>query len=178
MNKTSKLLTVTLLFTFFSCGKIQPLKTAGQLVEGLVIKAPQELTKKALGLKDDNDSELEDRVSALEQEVSQINTVLDSLQSQIDDGESDQDTVEQLVALNQSRLAALETSSRIAEIIDPCGDDPANFDEVVLKTASGSFLAYFEQGGRRFLSELPDGNYRTTDRQRCRFSIDNGVLID
>lgn len=59
----------------------------------------------------------------------------------------------------------------ISEVIDPCGDGNGP-DEVLLKLNNGTVLVYFEDGGRRFLSILQPGSYQTTDRQRCRFSID------
>ena len=59
----------------------------------------------------------------------------------------------------------------IVDIIDPCGDDPGNFDEVLLVTYDSRYIAYFEDGGRRFLSDMDEGNYMTTDRQKCRFRI-------
>jgi hypothetical protein len=42
----------------------------------------------------------------------------------------------------------------------------------------GSVIGYFESGGRRFLTELQDGSYTTTDSQICSFSIINGVYSD
>lgn len=65
--------------------------------------------------------------------------------------------------------------SAISEIIDPCGDG-AGFDEVILKLVNGKFMAYFQQGRYRFLGLLTDGTYRTTDAQRCVFTIANGEL--
>jgi len=60
----------------------------------------------------------------------------------------------------------------ITEIIDPCGDDPNHADEIILKLYDGSYLVYFEDGGRRFLSLLEHGKtYQTTDRQKCKFMI-------
>lgn len=56
------------------------------------------------------------------------------------------------------------------ETIDPCGDGPG-FDEVILRTSDGQLIAYFEDGGKRFLTELVPGRYLTTDRQRCAFEV-------
>jgi len=64
----------------------------------------------------------------------------------------------------------------IVEFIDPCGDNPGHFDEVVLKLSTGELLAYFESGSHRFLSLIRNGNYRTTDVQNCAFSVNNGVV--
>ena len=62
---------------------------------------------------------------------------------------------------------------QIQEIIDPCGDDPNNFDEVLMKFNNGSILAYFQSGSKRFLTLLTPGNYKTTDAQKCKFNVDN-----
>lgn len=59
----------------------------------------------------------------------------------------------------------------IVGFIDPCGDHPSHFDEVVLVTADSKLVAYFEQGSKRFLSVLTPGNYITTDNQACHFSV-------
>lgn len=70
----------------------------------------------------------------------------------------------------QAQITTLLTTENIVEFIDPCGDGPG-YDEVILKTSSGKFVAYFESGSNRFLSVLSPGNYQTTDQQACQFSI-------
>ena len=61
----------------------------------------------------------------------------------------------------------------ITDIIDPCGDNAGRFDEVLLKTYDGRYLAYFEEKGKRFLTVLDYGqDYKTTDKQACDFRID------
>jgi len=69
---------------------------------------------------------------------------------------------------------AVQSPYAIEEIIDPCGDYPGYGDEVILKTTSGTLIAYYEAGGKRFLTTLSDGSYRTTDKQKCSFSVTNG----
>lgn len=64
----------------------------------------------------------------------------------------------------------------IAQLIDPCGDNPGQFDEVLIRLSTGQLLAYFESGGNRFLSLIGNGNYRTTDSQSCHFTVNNGVI--
>lgn len=98
------------------------------------------------------------------------------LQSQIDQLEYDI-SVNQMVFNTQltnlaNSVLSLNTSIQhsVSEIIDPCGD-AAGFDEVILKTNAGEFLAYFESGGKRFLSKLPNGNYSTTDGTHCNFTV-------
>ena len=58
------------------------------------------------------------------------------------------------------------------DFIDPCGDNPGHFDEIILVTQGGDFVSYFESGNKRFLTILECGvNYITTDAQQCNFSI-------
>lgn len=64
------------------------------------------------------------------------------------------------------------------EVIDPCGDDPNEFDEILLKLTDGTVIAYFKENGHlEFLSVLDEGNYVTTDKQACEFSIDSNGNI-
>jgi hypothetical protein len=64
----------------------------------------------------------------------------------------------------------------VVEIIDPCGDNPGQFDEVLLRLSTGELLAYFESGSNRFLSLIGNGSYSTTDSQHCHFTVNNGVV--
>jgi len=66
----------------------------------------------------------------------------------------------------------------ILEIIDPCGDNPGQFDEVLFRLSSGEVVAYFEQGSKRFLTVLNPGNYRTTDTQNCNFTITEDMQVE
>lgn len=66
---------------------------------------------------------------------------------------------------------AVQSPYNISEIIDPCGDFPNHADEIIIKMYNGDLVVYFQDGGRRFLTVLEPGNYRTTDRQKCRFTI-------
>lgn len=79
---------------------------------------------------------------------------------------------------HQIELANLASEDSVVEYIDPCGNGPG-FDEVLLHTRSGKYIAYFESGSNRFLTVLqPNVNYVTTDQQRCAFKINNdGQLI-
>jgi hypothetical protein len=116
-------------------------------------------------------------------DVDLIETFIDTLSS---DTETDltaledrlEDLEDEAVDL-ASDIADLDTDTRIVELIDPCGDDPGRFDEVLLVTANGSIIAYFrENGSRQYLTVLEDGNYQTTDRQRCNFSVVAGEYTE
>jgi len=80
-------------------------------------------------------------------------------------------------SLITSGVDGLDGGDAFIELIDPCGDGPG-FDEVLLRLTDGRLVAYFEQGGNRFLSVISDGNYRTTDAQGCYFSVSGGNVLD
>lgn len=61
------------------------------------------------------------------------------------------------------------------EIIDPCGDTPTIYDEVLLRLADGSVLASFSDnanGQNTRFSLLKPGSFMTTDGSGCYFSFD------
>lgn len=64
----------------------------------------------------------------------------------------------------------------VLEVIDPCGDNPNEFDEVLLRTAT-CIAAYFRDGDEEFIACIPDGNYQTTDKQKCNFTIKDGEIL-
>lgn len=69
------------------------------------------------------------------------------------------------------------TNDSIVESIDPCGDDPNDLDEVLLITAGGDVIAYYQTGSNRFLTKLEPGNYQTTDKQKCGFTVNNDYSV-
>lgn len=68
----------------------------------------------------------------------------------------------------------------IVQIIDPCGDAPGIYDEVILKLATGVLLASFSDnanGNNTRFSVLTPGNYTTTDGSNCHFTVNtNGTI--
>jgi len=98
---------------------------------------------------------------------------VDSLESgNTDELEDIQDELEDL----QDQIDEL-SSGVITEIIDPCGDKSGYYDEILIKVGDEKLIAYFEQRGKRFLSELNPGSYRTTDKQKCYFSVDSDLEL-
>ena len=78
---------------------------------------------------------------------------------------------------HQIELANLANEDSVVEYIDPCNNGPG-FDEVLLHTRSGKYIAYFESGSNRFLTVLqPNVSYRNTDTQKCYFNINNDGQI-
>lgn len=62
------------------------------------------------------------------------------------------------------------------EIVDPCGDHKGHPDEIVLIFSDGSVLAWYKDLG---FSVLEEGVvYQTTDKQKCKFKIENGQVIE
>ena len=117
--------------------------------------------------------------SSIDDGFAELDAVVDDLQDQINDLMAADTLQDADILLLQNAISDLEDAAEqgVAEVIDPCGDYVGHFDEVILKLHDGTFIAYFQDGGRRFLGILGDGNYRTTDRQQCRFSIVGGELI-
>lgn len=73
------------------------------------------------------------------------------------------------------------TNGLFVDIIDPCGQE-GNYDEVILVTNAGQFVAYFAQNGaanQSRLTILEEGpTYKTTDGTNCKFKVENGVIVD
>jgi hypothetical protein len=66
------------------------------------------------------------------------------------------------------------TPYTIVELINPCGDAPNVYDELLLRLANGMILASFSNstsGAYTRFSLLPAGNYMTTDGDNCLFSV-------
>lgn len=79
--------------------------------------------------------------------------------------------IEGQISIQQMQLASLSTGLRVIDIVDPCGNGPG-FDEVLVRMSNGDLIAYFEDGGNRFLTILErDKYYRTTDTQHCNFRV-------
>lgn len=72
-------------------------------------------------------------------------------------------------------------ASALVEVIDPCGAETA-FDEVILVyEVNGEllYIAYFESGSKRYLTQLDTGvNYETTDGTQCRFTLDESGIVE
>lgn len=93
--------------------------------------------------------------------------------------------IESRIEYNDTRIASMfmdivalqERGDDVLEYILPCGDRYSAFDEVLVKTSSGKLLAYFESGGKRFLTLLEPGQYSTTDGGNCKFTVNSNNQI-
>lgn len=75
---------------------------------------------------------------------------------------------------SQALIAPNGTQYNIVTIIDPCGDAPGIYDEVLLKLANGQIVASFSQnvnGDYTRFALIPQGTYMTTDGSNCRFNV-------
>jgi len=139
---------------------------------------------------DDRVSNNEERIELLESRLGDVRGDVETLEELVNVLESDADAdttalTDRIEGLEDEAeqiaidIAELDTDTRIVEMIDPCGDNPGRFDEILLVTAGGDIIAYFrENGSRQYLTALSDGNYQTTDRQRCNFSIVSGEYVE
>lgn len=129
------------------------------------------------------------RILALEQQNEQLIESMDSFSEQIEQlGEDDESnktylqglitSLSNTVSANLVTLNNLSASlnGSVTKMIDVCGDKPGYFDEIVLKTNTGKYIAYFEDGGKRFLTELSYDSYVSTDKQACNFTISSAGL--
>lgn len=126
--------------------------------------------------------ELDDRLTELEDAHKQAVTTINTLSQSSNSNEALLNTLQTQANSMQVQIAQLESYENIVELVDPCGPH-AGYDEVLLKTSSGKFIAYFQSGNgnnqKRFLTELSENVlYSTTDTQLCQFSIINGVVND
>lgn len=128
--------------------------------------------------KDTKAEQLENRVNNNEAELTRLLALINSLTSSLSSVSANIDQIEDQVREAQGRIVELEANTSITEIIDPCGDDPGELDEVIFKLTDGSLVALFIQGQKSFLTLIEDGNYQTTDKQKCNFSVSNGEYVE
>jgi hypothetical protein len=121
--------------------------------------------------------------------LNQINTTADSIEA-LDAGlESNLNliaslelrvmTLQTLVHNNTITILELQSNHNVTKIVNPCGDAPGVFDEVLLRTSSGKLIASFSSNGSALntrFSELVPGNYNTTDGTGCSFIVTSGSL--
>lgn len=62
----------------------------------------------------------------------------------------------------------------IVALLDPCGDG-AGQDEIIFILNDGRFCVWYKDVG---LVVLTDGNYQTTDSQKCKFNVTGTVLTE
>lgn len=88
-------------------------------------------------------------------------------------------TLNSSVLTLQTQMAQLQSGVRVVDVVDPCPSVASTgFKEYFFKLSNGKFVAFFEQGGNRFNTELlPGYNYQTTDSRACRFNLNSAGNI-
>jgi len=160
-----KLATLTGLLFLASCG---------QQIENLHDRVDK--TNRQVKRNKKSISELYDKLDVINMLIDDLTLKQTLLTSLIGDITVNQDKLQNAILVNNTLIVELQSNTSVKEVIDPCGDMPNQFDEVLLVMNDSSIIAYFEQGSKRFLTILEDGNYRTTDLQACDFSVLNGVF--
>jgi len=123
---------------------------------------------------DDRSDELEDQVDVLNSQYGDLDLENNNLTVSIDLIEAQMDELEADVLENKIAIAEEQSMAKVVALIDPCGPS-GGFDEIIIELSNGDLVAYFRQNGsRQFLTILSDGQYRTTDAQRCRFEVVDG----
>lgn len=118
--------------------------------------------------------QLFERDTFLETEIQYTQDVVQSNRSAIQNNEVLIDVIEAvLIDLEDEldaqgfRITELESDRKIKEVIRPC----PNAKEVLLKLDDGVLLGYFENGGNRYLSQISNGSYITSDGTNCHFRV-------
>lgn len=158
------LITLSALLALTSCGKFA--------------------TKKDLNKVKDRVETLEEQINALDEKASANIESMNNLSitlGQVElEAESEQNSILAMIETLQeqttellAKQAALELENRVVGIYDPCPSVSSNsFKESLFLMSSGQYVAYFENGNKRFLTVLkPNTNYRTTDDRACVFSL-------
>ena len=135
----------------------------------------ESLTRRVEALEAQN-AALQGQIDYIGLQLSQVQTSFKVLEAKYADlklvyGEDVPELQSELNIL-QLQIAVLQGYKAIVSFEDPCGDGPG-YDEILLRTSDGTVVAYFESGNDRFLTKLePDTQYRTTDKQNCKFMVD------
>jgi DNA repair exonuclease SbcCD ATPase subunit len=166
---------------------INNLSTIDGKVDALETQLPQEIAtlnseilslQSQIGAIPDNSGELTQLQSDLSSLQSQLNSTLsagqgayNSIIAQINTLNAQSSTLNTTVSGLVSQLATLQSNNNVVAIFDPCPSVNATYKEMLFQMSDGTYVAYFENGGERFLTVVPSGNYQTTDSRHCNFSI-------
>lgn len=119
---------------------------------------------------------LNQQVSAVVSLSAQVGTLAaaeGSTQAQVDSLQALVANLQSQTVSIQSSIVTLQLQDGVVAYLDPCGA-AAGYNEVLIKTSSGKIIAFFENGGQRFLTVLQQNTaYRTTDADACYFTIDS-----
>lgn len=119
----------------------------------------------------EDEAQQSEDIEDLRQAIALLQQSINILQANSAQNTEQEQAVQAQINEMKVKLAELEAREAIIEYMDPCGDYPGYFDEIIMRTSSGKYIAYFEQSGKRFLTLLKSGTYKTTDKQGCVFSL-------
>lgn len=78
----------------------------------------------------------------------------------------------------QDGVDGVDGQDAVLETIDPCGDDPGYYDEVMFRLPDGGLVAYMQDHiGGEYLTIVPPGRYMTTDHQQCQFTVTEDLQV-
>ena len=178
-----------------SCGEIKKVADAVTgLAEG-VVRIPRTIGNEILGTDESTDEkqrDLRDRVQTIEEKLAELRSELGDISYLITQVDSDfqqsltqlRDQLEQSIIdgdtsisneVDVLRDALQDFIDGYAVLVDPCGQNDFS-KEVLLQLYNGDLLAVFKSGNKVYLGSLQDGNYKTTDSRKCRFSVVNGQV--
>lgn len=175
-----KYVTLTTLLVLVSCGK----HTHNKYIENPyddtdLTGRVTDLEAKVASLESSRASMMSS-ITGLENNIADLIAADSSISTQLLGYVSRLSAAENSVALLTSSLLTLQENVNITEIVDPCGDTPNKYDEVLFKTSDGRYVGSFSDtaaGLNTRFSVLPNGSYVTTDATNCHFQVTNGGVI-
>lgn len=171
------------------------MKALTLLALSLLVSCGKYATKDELNDLDNRVNEVENRILELDNKImnngriiermytnlqTQINQTFAELEADDEKFNAEKNNVLAMIETLQAQTtelvakqAALELEDRVIGVFDPCPSVSSNgFKESFFQMSSGKIVAYFEDGGKRFLTVLKTGTaYRTTDSRACTFTI-------
>lgn len=176
MKKTIKTIFFAILVAFLSgCGLAEDLgKHCGGSLDHLCYLI--------LGGNSTDIEDIDKRLKDLEKGHASAVSQIEILSQDINNNQALINTLQTQANSIQTQVTQLQLNENITEIYDPCGPH-SGYDEVLLKTSSGKFIAYFEVGQvqgnqKRFLSVLEENIWlQTTDTQACIFKVVNSEIV-
>lgn len=117
------------------------------------------------------------RISAIERQVAEQEVNLTYLLSTVPSTQGQLANLQSQI--NASYVTLGELAAEVAglprsevSVVDPCPDVASNQPKEMLLRVGDKTVAYFEQGNKRFVSELVSGvTYQTTDSRACQFTL-------
>lgn len=82
--------------------------------------------------------------------------------------------VETQLASITARVGAIEGRGHVLELVDPCGDTPGKYDELLIRFSDNTLVSSFSDaasGLNTRLAAIPPGSYLTTDGTSCSFVV-------